>query len=234
MRDGDDAGPKVPHRVLQTVAAHVQPGSFPLLLAATAFNYALNGVAARSLLLAVGHLAVLGAGLYVLSESRVTVRIGLLLLATYVALASGLLSSAAPLDRLILDALASGYLVWVLGVVLRAVFRSGTSERDAVVGALAGFLLILSVFMRLHGLIESVIPGAYRVDGPPLGERSDAQLLALLQYFSTITLTSVGFGDVVPVTPLARLVTGLEAIIGQMYLAVVIATLVGRAAARRE
>jgi hypothetical protein len=45
---------------------------------------------------------------------------------------------------------------------------------------------------------------------------------------------SAFYGDIVPVTPAARLVTGLEAMAGQLYLAVVIATLVGRVAARRE
>jgi voltage-gated potassium channel len=60
-------------------------------------------------------------------------------------------------------------------------------------------------------------------------------MVASFQYFSTTTLTTVGFGDIVPVTPAARLVTGLEAITGQLYLAVVIVTLVGRVAgARRE
>ena len=59
-------------------------------------------------------------------------------------------------------------------------------------------------------------------------------LIAVFQYFSTITLTTVGYGDIVPVTSAARLVTGLEAIVGQLYLAVVIATLVGRASARRD
>jgi hypothetical protein len=58
-------------------------------------------------------------------------------------------------------------------------------------------------------------------------------LLAVFQYFSTITVTTVGFGDIVPVTPAARLATGLEAIMGQLYLAVVIAILVGRVGSRR-
>ena len=70
-------------------------------------------------------------------------------------------------------------------------------------------------------------------DGPPFAGRSDAMVLAAFQYFSTITLTTVGFGDIVAVTPAARLVTGLEAMVGLLYLAVVIATLVGRVAARR-
>jgi len=76
-------------------------------------------------------------------------------------------------------------------------------------------------------------PGSYRTAGLPISQPSDAMLLASFQYFSTITLTTVGFGDIVPVTPAARLVTGLEAMVGQLYLAVVIATLVGRVAARR-
>jgi voltage-gated potassium channel Kch len=78
-----------------------------------------------------------------------------------------------------------------------------------------------------------VQPGSYQTNGPPLSTLSNAMLIATFQYFSTVTLTTVGFGDIVPVTPAARLATGLEAIVGQLYLAVVIATLVGRAAARR-
>jgi hypothetical protein len=99
---------------------------------------------------------------------------------------------------------------------------------DAVVGALCGFLLILLVFADMHGLIEALSPDAYRTAGPPFAGRSDAMVLATFQYFGTITLTTVGFGDIVAVTPAARLVTGLEAMVGQLYLAVVIATLVGR------
>ena len=118
-------------------------------------------------------------------------------------------------------------------MVLREVFRPRTSEVDAVVGALCGFLLILMLFMGVHGLIEALRPGSYRTAGLPISQPSDAMLLASFQYFSTITLTTVGFGDIVPVTPAARLVTGLEAMVGQLYLAVVIATLVGRVAARR-
>jgi hypothetical protein len=80
----------------------------------------------------------------------------------------------------------------------------------------------------MHGLIEALSPDAYRTAGPPFAGRSDAMVLATFQYFGTITLTTVGFGDIVAVTPAARLVTGLEAMVGQLYLAVVIATLVGR------
>ena len=127
----------------------------------------------------------------------------------------------------------TGFYLWVLVVVLREVFRPSTRDVDAVIGALCGFVLILQVFMRVHGLIEAWRPDSYRTAGLPFSESSDAMLVARFQYFSTIALTTVGFGDIVPVTPVARLVTGLEAIVGQLYLAVVIATLVGRVASRR-
>ena len=136
--------------------------------------------------------------------------------------------------RVLQDATNTGFLLWLLVVVLREVFRPGTGDADAVVGALCGFLLILTVFMRVHGLIEALRPDSYRMHGLPLSQGTDAMLVASFQYFSTITLTTVGFGDIVPVTPAARVATGLEAIVGQLYLAVVIATLVGRVAARRE
>jgi alkylation response protein AidB-like acyl-CoA dehydrogenase len=64
--------------------------------------------------------------------------------------------------------------------------------------------------------------------------RSGVDLVSVFQYFSTITLTTVGYGGIVPVMPAARLVTGLQAITGQIYLAVVVATLVGRVGARRD
>jgi len=160
--------------------------------------------------------------------------VGLVLVTASVVFGSHLWTPTEPLNRVLQDSIASVFLLWVIAVVLRDVFRPTTSERDAVIGALSGFVLILTVFMRLHGLVEATFPGSYRTDGPPLAERSDMQLIALFQYFSTITLTTVGFGDIVPVAPGARLLTGLEAGVGQIYLAVVIATLVSRVAAHRE
>jgi recombinational DNA repair protein (RecF pathway) len=101
-------------------------------------------------------------------------------------------------------------------------------------GALGGFLVILTIFTRVHGLIEVVSPGAYHMSDEAASARTAAAEVAIFQYFSTVTMTTVGFGDIVPVAIMARLVTGLEAIVGQIYVAVVIAALVGRAAGARS
>jgi len=224
------------HVTLLAMRSQVQPGSFPLLFVASLLLYVLNGLAVDFLPAAaiLGRVVVACAGLYVLSTSRTTLWLGLLVVTLLVTFEARLWTLDPRIGRVSQDAVMIGFLLWVLVVVLREVFRPATSERDAVVGALCGFLLILMVFMRMHGLIEAVSPESYRTDGVPFSARSDTQLLANFQYFSTITLTTVGFGDIVPVTPAARVATGLEAIVGQLYLAVVIATLVGRVAARRE
>jgi len=205
-----------------------------LLLVAALLLYVLNGMAvdlpAHAI---VGRVAVASASLYVLSTSRTTLWLGILVVALSITFEARVWTLDPWLSRALQDGMVVGFLLWVLVVVLREVFRSRTTEVDAVVGALCGFLLILVVFMRVHGLIEALHPDSYRTDGPPFSERSDAMLVASFQYFSTITLTTVGFGDIVPVTPAARVATGLEAMVGQLYLAVVIATLVGRVAARR-
>jgi voltage-gated potassium channel Kch len=111
------------------------------------------------------------------------------------------------LNRVVQDGTTMAFLFYIIFVVLREVFRPGTTELDAVVGALCGFVLILTVFMRLHGLLEAWDPGSYQAQGPPLSSRSDLALIAVFQYFSTITLTTVGFGDIVPISPAARLAT---------------------------
>ena len=222
------------HVTLQAMRSRVQPGSFPLLLVTLILLYVLNGVEvdlpARAI---VGRIAVACAGLYVLSASRTTLWLGVLVVALWLTFEARVWTLDPRVSRVLQDTMMTGFALWVLVVVLREVFRPRTSEVDAVVGALCGFLLILTVFRHVHGLIEALRPGSYRTDGPPFSERSDAMLVANFQYFSTITLTTVGFGDIVPVTPAARLVTGLESLVGQLYLAVVIATLVGRVAARR-
>jgi len=230
---------KAPSRsrsALQAVRSHVRPGSFALLLLSTGIVYVINGLAidsaTGSALVQLGRLAVTLAGLYVLSANRLALRLGLPIAVLAFTFQVGLWPVDPRVGRVLLDSITVAFVAWVLIAVLRDVFRPTTSERDAVVGALCGFMLILAAFTRLHGLFEAWSPGSYHADDPPLSQRSDAALLATFQYFSTITITTVGFGDIVPVTPGARIATGLEAISGQLYLAIVIATLVGRVVAR--
>src|SRR5262245_33452097 len=143
--------------------SRVQPGSFPTLFVTLMLQYVVNGVAvdvpANASL--VGRVAVACAGLYVLSASRTTLWLGVLVLALWLTLETHLWPPD-PLRRVVLDTITTGFFLWVLVVVLREIFRPRTSEVNAVVGALCGFLLILMAFANVHGLIEALRPESYR------------------------------------------------------------------------
>jgi len=71
-------------------------------------------------------------------------------------------------------------------------------------------------------------PSSFLMNGQPLSDASHPlQPLNLFLYLSLVTLSSVGYGDIIPVTPPARMIAALEAVVGQLYLAVFIARLVG-------
>ncbi len=69
-------------------------------------------------------------------------------------------------------------------------------------------------------------PESFRIpDADPDAARGPEERLL---YFSLVTLVTLGYGDIVPVTPLARMVSAFEGVIGQFYVAAVVAMLVGR------
>src|SRR5262249_29816414 len=163
--DPEDRDPRRSHRTFQAVRSHVRPGSFPLLLVTSLLLYLLNGLAADLPAYATaGRLAVACAGLYVLSASRTTLWLGVLVVALSLTLDARLWTLDQRVSRVLQDVTSTGFVLWVLVVVLREVFRPSTTEWHAVVGALCGFLLILAGFMRVHGLIEALFPGAYHTD----------------------------------------------------------------------
>ena len=180
-----DRKPSRSQRALQAVRPHVQPGSFPLLFVAALVFYVVNGLANDSMtgtiLVLIGRIAVACAGLYVLSAHRATLWLGVLVVGFLLTVQMRLWALDPRVSLVLEDSIIMGFLLWVLVVVLREVFRATTTERDAVVGALCGFVLIVAVFTRLHGLLEALFPGSYHADGPPLSERSDIMLTAVFQ-----------------------------------------------------
>ena len=80
-----------------------------------------------------------------------------------------------------------------------------------------------------YSAVEALQPGAFLVNGRPLIELHEQLQIryAELIYFSFVTLTTLGYGDIVPTTPQARAVADAEAILGQLYIAIFVARLVG-------
>ena len=106
------------------------------------------------------------------------------------------------------------------------VYQEGHVTRHRIRGAVAAYLLIAMAFAFGYFLIEFLSPGAFHF--PESGPRLvDLRMLATtFNYFSISTLTTLGYGDVTPVHPFARSLAMMEALIGQLYPATLIARLV--------
>ena len=99
---------------------------------------------------------------------------------------------------------------------------------DAIFGAVCGYLLLGIIFSLLFSSIETLSPGSFRLPETAGTAALPARLdRGVFNYYSYITLATVGYGDVTPVTPAARTLAWVEAIVGQFYLAVLVAGLVG-------
>jgi hypothetical protein len=112
----------------------------------------------------------------------------------------------------------------LVGVVLWAVYREGPITGHRIRGAIVVYLLLALFFAYVYGFIEIMHAGSFRL---PEGEPS-ARLEPLQDflYFSVVTITTLGYGDITPIDPWARAVVIMEAVIGPLYLTILLARLV--------
>jgi Ion channel len=128
-----------------------------------------------------------------------------------------------PRPRMVLDATAWVTVGAALAyVVARAVFAPGRVTYHRITGAVLLYLTVGQIFVGLYGMVDLLVP--LSLSGISVAEAP--KLLSDLIYFSFSTLTTVGYGDIVPVQPIARSLSSVEAIIGQLYPATLLARLV--------
>jgi voltage-gated potassium channel len=101
-------------------------------------------------------------------------------------------------------------------------FRAKIINRNVIHGAIVVYLLIGFIWSFIYSLIECLLPGSFTHIGGHLifGHRP-------FVYFSFVTLTTLGYGDITPKVPLAQSLAILEAVIGQIYLIIQVSWLVG-------
>jgi len=121
----------------------------------------------------------------------------------------------------------AAFFAFAVALILRNIFQAAAITRDDVAGAVCGYLLASSAWRCLFAVTAIVVPGSFAIS-PDLHDVASAQgRTALFSYFSVVTLTSVGYGDITPVRPPADVLAMLEAVFGQFYIAIVVAQLVG-------
>lgn len=115
------------------------------------------------------------------------------------------------------------FYIWVTWLVIGQVLFSGPVDSNKIVGAICVYLLLGLIWALCYLLIAQLVPGAYNgLEQAPWYENFSA-----VAYYSYVTLTTLGYGDISPVVPIARFLVYMEAITGVFYMAILVASLVG-------
>jgi hypothetical protein len=167
---------------------------------------------------------VLGVSLFIASASRFRFQVGIAaaVLTAIIIIRAQLFPGNVYLGAfaLFLLILFQGYVIYVL---LEFMFQGDEVDKNVLYTSITIYLLLANTFAAMHSLLNALQPGAYlfvnfeptSVDWP--------QFL----YFSYATITTLGFGDIVPVGSYSSVLTVAEAVVGVLYIAIMMARLVG-------
>jgi len=201
--------------------------SLPLLIA-LAVLFVLEALATgASRLVALAYAAVLIGSAWAMTRDRRHVLRTEVLLAVALAARVGYEMSPGRVTLLIAHATGVLFLAWSAALLFRhAVAAPGRVNQDRIIGAICVYLMLGVIGAAVASSIAGMQRGAFRF---PQGMSSEGPYLEVetssFLYFSFVTLATLGYGDITPVTPLARTFSWMLAVTGQMYVALVVARL---------
>jgi hypothetical protein len=201
------------------LAALVAALALPPLLPAVGF-----GIAG----LRIGFAAVLVASVGLLSRNRRSLWLGLGLAVPALLLDWGGVAFYSRGLDMAASAVSIALFALVIWTILEVLIRAERVTTDTILGGVCVYLLLGSLWVTAFTLVENFQPGSFLLNGAPfVAERTEPFRYPEILYFSFVTLTTLGYGDINPVTPVARALATGEAIVGQLYVAIFVARLVG-------
>jgi ion channel len=116
------------------------------------------------------------------------------------------------------------FVLFVIVNLLRHVLTAASVDGEVLCASVSAYLLLALLWTLCYWLIAELIPGAFAFNASSAGDKSMSGFNGL--YFSIITLTTLGYGDITPVAKVARMLAAMEAMTGLLYVAILIARLV--------
>jgi hypothetical protein len=189
------------------------------------YPYCKNAGLPGRIILAILYSLVLIGGTYATSRSRDSLIIGIILALLGITLQWTALFTGHAIFLRLTGVVFLIFLTFQIGLVLRYLLMKGPITADKLHGALAGYIMIALFWAFIYTLIESFIPGSFNI--PQENTQFPQNMFYHLLYFSFTTLTTVGYGDITPVTDQARSLVMIEQLGGVFFVAVLIARLAG-------
>lgn len=128
-------------------------------------------------------------------------------------------------------------LLFFLVIVFSLIRQIATAKKVTAVvilGSIAAYLLVGVIYSMFIGYIMQHDPGAFNVKPPEAGMPGELFNTSVPSYYGFVTLATLGYGDIVPLKPYSRSLATFIAISGQLYIAIIIALLVGKYAAKGD
>ena len=171
----------------------------------------------------IGFSALLIIGVLSLKKSGHSFRIGIALVIAGIAM--DLLHAVLQESVLIIGSMMALLMFMVLatGGVFRQIAVSNVMSPNRIVGAICVYLLIGVIWSIAYALLDLAAPGSFEGIASEISSGWDPDWI----YYSFVTLTSLGYGDLLPLTNTARTLSYMETVVGQFYLAIMVAGLVG-------
>jgi len=181
----------------------------------------LEGFVGVSLLVDIFVSVVLLSGIYAVSQKKNVFYISLIIAAPALILSWARYFVTVSSFFLVGKIFAAVFYIFMVFIILNYLFNEKEITSDVIIGAICVYLLIGLMWASFFTILESVQPGSFKIpEGLGVG-------LSHFSYYSFVTITTLGYGDITPITAPARSLSLLAAIMGQLYLAILLARLVG-------
>jgi hypothetical protein len=216
----DEAGGRARSPLVQIFS-----GRFSLLLVSIVVAFALcpflDGFVRMQMLTDIYLTAILLAAIQAVGDRRRSFLVALALALPYIVLKWSGFAAGASLAWHFEELFGALFIAYVLGLILSFIVRQHRVTTDVIMAAVCGYFLLGLMWAFIYFFVEAALPGSFQL----AQGASDADNKFI--YFSFVTMTTIGYGDVLPLSNAARSLAVLEAVMGQLYLAVTIARLVG-------
>ncbi|WP_163833010.1 ion channel [Spartinivicinus ruber] len=130
--------------------------------------------------------------------------------------------SGAPALAILDNATNVVFFLYVIFELIKIIFSASVVTRNIIYGAMTIYLLLGIMWAFVYALLDLLVPNAFGGSG-----YQSAHDLSQFIYFSYVTLTTLGFGDMVPLAGPVQSIAAMEAITGQFFLTILVARLVG-------